>query len=99
MVDLVMARPSLNIAFRPNIPTLSDSPVAVGGFVGVQEAVGLLQGTRGGAGRQGISVGQGFRLPADEVMPSASCPDAVLRRASSLSSPGLTGRSSTHRLA
>src|SRR6202011_4372020 len=35
--------------------------------VGVQEALGLLQAARGGAGRQGVPVRQGFWLPADEI--------------------------------
>ena len=45
----------------------------------VEEAMGLLQTTRRGAGRQGVSVGQGLRLPADEVI-AAECHD-VKRRA------------------
>ena len=44
-------------------------PLSVRGqeAVGVEEAVGLLQATRRRARRQGVSVRQGQRLPADEV--------------------------------
>ena len=45
-------------------------PLSVRGqeAVGIEEALGLLQATRRGARRQGVPVGQGQRLPADEVM-------------------------------
>ena len=45
-------------------------PLSVRGqeAVGIEEAVGLLQAARRRARRQGIPVGQGQRLPADEVI-------------------------------
>ena len=44
-------------------------PLSVRGqeAVGIEEAVGLLQAARRGAGRQGVPGGEGLRLPADEV--------------------------------
>ena len=60
-------------------------PLSVRGqeAVGVEEAVGLLQAARRGARRQGVSVRQGQRLPADEVKRRGRAAFAVRRPARS----------------
>ena len=105
----------LIIVCGSTVPTRMRPSARLGGFdvaaiVGAQltvcrrssrreEALGLLQTTRRGAGRQGFSGGEGFRLSGGEVKKGARAGVAALsddvsasdssRRAYALSEPGV----------